>query len=109
MASEPPHLILIAGPNGAGKSTGAPILLCGFLGVVEFVNENAITAGLSSFQPEKARSMPSYHAEKAGQQALLQHKRAGNPIGIWRDGKVVRVQSARDRSIGRRQLRCAPR
>jgi hypothetical protein len=26
---------------------------------------------------------------RAVQQALLQHKRAGNPIAIWRDGKVV--------------------
>lgn len=53
MASESPHLILIAGPNGAGKSTAAPILLRDFLGVVEFVNADTIAVGLSSFQPEK--------------------------------------------------------
>jgi hypothetical protein len=53
MATEVPHLILIAGPNGAGKSTAAPILLRDFLGVVEFVNADAIAVGLSSFQPEK--------------------------------------------------------
>lgn len=52
MPSESPHLILIAGPNGAGKSTAAPILLRDFLGVVEFVNADAIAIGLSSFQPE---------------------------------------------------------
>lgn len=52
MASELPRLILIAGPNGAGKSTAAPVLLRDFLGVVEFVNADAIALGLSSFQPE---------------------------------------------------------
>lgn len=52
MVSESPHLILIAGPNGAGKSTAAPMLLRDFLGVVEFVNADAIALGLSSFQPE---------------------------------------------------------
>ncbi len=26
---------------------------------------------------------------EAVRQALLQHKRAGNPIAVWRDGKVV--------------------
>jgi len=53
MASESPHLILIAGPNGAGKSTAAPVLLRDFLGVVEFVNADTIAVGLSSFQPER--------------------------------------------------------
>jgi predicted ABC-type ATPase len=52
VASKSPHLILIAGPNGAGKSTAAQILLRDFLGVVEFVNADAIALGLSSFQPE---------------------------------------------------------
>ncbi len=27
--------------------------------------------------------------KKAGQQAILRHKQAGNPIATWRDGKVV--------------------
>jgi predicted ABC-type ATPase len=52
VASKSPHVILIAGSNGAGKSTAAPILLRDFLGVVEFVNADAIALGLSSFQPE---------------------------------------------------------
>ena len=26
---------------------------------------------------------------KAVREALLQHKRAGNPIAVWRDGQVV--------------------
>ncbi len=29
---------------------------------------------------------------KAVRQALLQHKRAGNPVVTWRDGKVVWVE-----------------
>ena len=29
---------------------------------------------------------------KAVREALLQHKRAGNPVAEWRDGKVVWVQ-----------------
>ena len=29
---------------------------------------------------------------KAVRQALLQHKRAGNPIATWRDGKVVWIE-----------------
>lgn len=29
---------------------------------------------------------------KAVRQALLQHKRAGNPVATWRDGKVVWVE-----------------
>ena len=28
----------------------------------------------------------------AVQQALLQHKRAGNPVAEWRDGKVVLIK-----------------
>ncbi len=74
MASESPHLILIAGPNGAGKSTAAPILLRDFLGVVEFVNADAIAVGLSSFQPERVaihagRIMLKRLHELAGRQA----------------------------------------
>ncbi|PIS36075.1 MAG: hypothetical protein COT35_13125 [Nitrospirae bacterium CG08_land_8_20_14_0_20_52_24] len=29
---------------------------------------------------------------KAVQQALLQHKKAGNPVAAWRDGKTVWIQ-----------------
>ncbi|MBM2837752.1 MAG: hypothetical protein HW415_377 [Deltaproteobacteria bacterium] len=27
--------------------------------------------------------------KQAVHEALLQHKRAGNPIAVWRDGKIV--------------------
>ena len=30
--------------------------------------------------------------KKAVQQALLQHKKAGNPVAAWRDGKVVLIK-----------------
>ena len=30
--------------------------------------------------------------KKAVQQALLQHKKAGNPVAAWRDGKVVLIE-----------------
>lgn len=29
---------------------------------------------------------------RAVREALLQHKRAGNPVATWRDGKVVWIQ-----------------
>ncbi len=31
-------------------------------------------------------------AERAIRKALREHKRAGNPIAVWRDGKVVILQ-----------------
>lgn len=30
--------------------------------------------------------------ERAVREALLMHKRAGNPVAVWRDGKVVLLQ-----------------
>ena len=30
--------------------------------------------------------------KKAVQEALRQHKRAGNPVAAWRDGKTVWIQ-----------------
>ena len=50
--SETPHVIVVAGPNGAGKSTAAPHLLRDALQVTEFVNADAIAAGLSAFRPD---------------------------------------------------------
>jgi predicted ABC-type ATPase len=47
-----PHVIVVAGPNGAGKSTAAPRLLRDALEVREFVNADAIAAGLSAFRPD---------------------------------------------------------
>ncbi|MEZ4457852.1 MAG: zeta toxin family protein [Gemmatimonadales bacterium] len=50
--SRPPLVVVVAGPNGAGKSTAAPSLLQEALSVSEFVNADAIAAGLSAFRPE---------------------------------------------------------
>lgn len=30
--------------------------------------------------------------ERAVREALLMHKKAGNPVPIWRDGKVILLQ-----------------
>jgi predicted ABC-type ATPase len=49
-----PLVMVIAGANGAGKSTVAPSLLRDTLGVREFVNADAIAAGLSGFDPDRA-------------------------------------------------------
>ena len=43
---------IIAGPNGAGKSTLAPFLLRDTFGLLEFVNADTISAGLSAFNAE---------------------------------------------------------
>jgi predicted ABC-type ATPase len=51
-ATDTPHVIVVAGANGAGKSTAAPYLLRDALQVTEFVNADAIAAGLSAFRPE---------------------------------------------------------
>lgn len=47
-----PQLVIIAGPNGAGKSTLAPVLLRDTFGLLEFVNADTISAGLSAFNAE---------------------------------------------------------
>lgn len=48
----PPQLVVISGPNGAGKTTLAPFLLRDTFGLLEFVNADTISAGLSAFNPE---------------------------------------------------------
>lgn len=47
-----PQCYIIAGPNGAGKTTAAHVLLPEFLHCNEFVNADAIAAGLSPFNVE---------------------------------------------------------
>lgn len=47
-----PQCYIIAGPNGAGKTTTAHVLLPEFLHCNEFVNADAIAAGLSPFNVE---------------------------------------------------------
>jgi predicted ABC-type ATPase len=46
------QVVIIAGPNGAGKSTLAPVLLRDTFGLLEFVNADTISAGLSAFNAE---------------------------------------------------------
>lgn len=47
-----PQIYVISGPNGAGKTTAAFTLLPKFLGCNEYVNADAIAAGLSPFNRE---------------------------------------------------------
>jgi len=47
-----PQVVIIAGPNGAGKSTLAPVLLRDTFSLLEFVNADTISAGLSAFNAE---------------------------------------------------------
>lgn len=49
-----PTVVVLAGPNGAGKTTVAPAILRDALGIHEFVNADAIAAGLSGFAPERS-------------------------------------------------------
>jgi predicted ABC-type ATPase len=46
------QVVIIAGPNGAGKSTLAPFLLRDTFGLLEFVNADTISAGLSAFNAQ---------------------------------------------------------
>ncbi len=50
---ENPNLYIIAGCNGAGKTTASLTILPEILNCWEFVNADAIAAGLSPFHPEK--------------------------------------------------------
>src|SRR2546430_5934357 len=52
MSGAQPQVIIIAGPNGSGKTTLAPFLLRDTFGLLEFVNADTISAGLSAFNPE---------------------------------------------------------
>lgn len=52
MSEMKPQVVIIAGPNGAGKSTLAPFLLRDTFGLLEFVNADTISAGLSAFNVE---------------------------------------------------------
>jgi len=52
MIEESPQVVIIAGPNGAGKSTLAPFLLRDTFGLLEFVNADTISAGLSAFNAQ---------------------------------------------------------
>src|ERR1700741_5094864 len=54
MPDSKPRLVVIAGPNGAGKSTMSRSIVRDQLGILDFVNADAIAIGLSAFDPERA-------------------------------------------------------
>lgn len=47
-----PNIYIIGGPNGSGKTTVSMRLLPNFLECFEYVNADAIAAGMSQFNPE---------------------------------------------------------
>lgn len=47
-----PDLYIIAGPNGAGKTTASMTILPDVLNIKEFINADAIAAGISPFNVE---------------------------------------------------------
>jgi predicted ABC-type ATPase len=54
MGQDAPAVVVIGGPNGAGKTTISRQTVSDVLGMAEFVNADAIAAGLSGFEPERA-------------------------------------------------------
>ena len=52
MGEANPQIVIIAGPNGVGKSTLAPAILRDTFALLEFVNADTISAGLSAFNAE---------------------------------------------------------
>lgn len=52
-----PTVFVIGGPNGAGKTSAAQTLLPQGLGIVEFLNADAIAAGLSPFRPFRVEAV----------------------------------------------------
>lgn len=53
--SDAPWCAIVAGPNGAGKTTFAMHYLPTVLGCRNFINADAIAAGLSPLAPEQER------------------------------------------------------
>ena len=97
------HLIVVAGPNGSGKSTAAPILLRDGLEVAEFVNADAIAAGLSAFRPEsvaiaagrimlqRMRALAAARMDFAFETTLASRSFASWISGLKRDGYHVHL------------------
>jgi predicted ABC-type ATPase len=54
MAKAPPTVVVVGGPNGAGKTTVSRAILADTFGLAEFVNADALAAGLSGFNPDRA-------------------------------------------------------
>lgn len=89
------RILIIAGPNGAGKTTFAMEFLPRELGVLDFINADAIAAGLSPLDPsraaaESARIMIRTIRDRVerGESFALETTLAGNRyarlIPIWR-------------------------
>ena len=76
------QVVIIAGPNGAGKSTLAPVLLRDTFGLLEFVNADTISAGLSAFNAEAV----ALDAGRAGSPLLIANGEKGRASTVvWPD------------------------
>jgi predicted ABC-type ATPase len=88
MSTNDKRLYIVGGPNGAGKITIAMGILSRTLECYEYVNADSIATALSPFMPESV-SMES--VPKAVADALQKHKRNGQSIVVWRDGRIVEI------------------
>lgn len=69
-----PDLYIIAGPNGAGKTTASMTILPKYLHIDEFVNADAIAAGLSPFKPEEVAILSGKLMLRRIEELLKDHK-----------------------------------
>jgi len=93
--SKPKRALIIAGPNGAGKTTFALQFLPREAGFLDFVNADAIAAGLSPLDPSRAtveagrlmiRSIVNHVArgEDFAFETTLAGRRYARAIPTWR-------------------------
>lgn len=92
-----PQVVVIGGPNGAGKTTVAREVLSRTLGIAEFVNADAIAAGLSGFDPERAafaagRVMLArlHELAEAGESFAFESTLASRSFAPWLKGLIAR-------------------
>lgn len=91
-----PYIVVIGGPNGAGKSSIAREVLADTFGVIEFVNADAIAAGLAGFNPERAafaagRVMLTRLKELADSRATFAFEStlASKTFAVWLDIQIA--------------------
>ncbi len=97
-----PILYVIGGPNGAGKTTAALELLPNFLNCKEYVNADAIAAGLSPFNVEGVAIQAGrlllkkidLGLQTAFAKTVEKYRKEGAAIPVWKDNKVVYISAS---------------
>ena len=79
-----PNLYIIGGPNGSGKTTVSLRLLPNFLECFEYVNADAIAAGMSQFNPESVAIL-------AGRLMIQRLRTLSDSLGITHSNQRNRV------------------